>query len=61
MAPGDVDALAAAVVSLMKDADLRSEMGANGKRRAEEEWSATSVARSTVKVYERALAGAKAP
>ena len=54
--PGDVDALAGALRSLLGDAAVRERMGAAGRRHAASyDWS--TVAASVVEVYERVLRG----
>jgi glycosyltransferase involved in cell wall biosynthesis len=53
--PRDERALAAAVVRLLRDADLRRRFGLNGKRKLDEECAPAGVARQTFAVYRRAL------
>lgn len=53
--PRDERALADAIVRLLSDDDLRRSMGAQAKKRALEEFSASSVAERTVDVYRRAI------
>lgn len=53
--PRNEGALAQAVVRLLEDSRLRHEMGMAGQRKLEREWSAASVARSTLGVYDLAL------
>lgn len=49
--PQDVQALADAVVQLLRDPALRRQMGEQGKRKLEAEWSASVVAKQTLPVY----------
>jgi glycosyltransferase involved in cell wall biosynthesis len=49
--PRDQRALAEAIVRLLRDADLRHQLGANGKQKVEMEHSAEAVARRTLPVY----------
>ena len=58
--PRDPQALADAIVRLLRDRELRHELGANGKRKIDTEWSPDAVARQTLAVYERALSDAAA-
>jgi glycogen synthase len=53
--------LAAAINSLMADPDLRSRMGAAGRRRAVERFSWASIASQTVALYGRLLGSASIP
>lgn len=46
IAPGDASALAAAVVTLAKDAPLRTSLGAVARARAEQKWDRISIIRS---------------
>ncbi len=55
---GDVAALAAAVVGLLRDSDLRAGIGAAGRSRAEERFSWSATAQATVDVYRQAIADA---
>jgi glycosyltransferase involved in cell wall biosynthesis len=57
--PCDEKTLAAAVVRLLRDPDLRHSMGENGKRTLFEKCAPDVVARSTVEVYRKAIAGRK--
>jgi glycosyltransferase involved in cell wall biosynthesis len=57
--PRDERALADAIVELLQDDGLRSELGANARRRAETMFDPASVGEQTVAVYERAIAGWK--
>lgn len=53
--PRDERALADAIVRLLKDPELRRELGRNGRRKLEEECSPEVVARQTLAVYREAL------
>ena len=55
VAPNDPDALAEALIRLLKDAGLRESMGAQGRDRAREIFSWSSIARRTRELYERVL------
>ena len=55
--PRDSEALAEAIVKLLKDERLRREMGENGYRKLKEEYSWEKIAEKTIKVYEKALQG----
>jgi glycosyltransferase involved in cell wall biosynthesis len=55
--PRDEKKLAAAVVQLLQDVDLRHTMGENGKRMLFEKCAPDVVARRTVEVYRRAVKG----
>ena len=57
VAPRNSVQLADAVVQLLLDAPLRRWMGANGKRKIEEESSPRVVAQKTLEVYRRAVEG----
>ena len=52
----DARALADAVMALADDPARRAAMGAEGRRRAEEEFAAKRIHQETLQVYERALA-----
>jgi glycosyltransferase involved in cell wall biosynthesis len=54
--PADEAALAAAIVRLLRDPDLRHRMGAAGLRKLEAESGPDVVAAQTLAVYERAIA-----
>ena len=54
--PLDPDGFAAAVLSVVRDADTRSAMGDAGRRRAEKRFSVEHCAETHVRAYERALA-----
>jgi glycosyltransferase involved in cell wall biosynthesis len=54
--PRDDVALAQAIIDLLRDRDLRAELGANGRRLLEGELSAEGVAFKTLAVYELAIA-----
>jgi glycosyltransferase involved in cell wall biosynthesis len=53
--PRNVPQLAESVTRLLLDADLRHQMGSNGKRKIEAECSPEVVARKTMEVYLRAI------
>jgi alpha-maltose-1-phosphate synthase len=53
--PGDATQLAEAVTKLLLDEPLRRRMGANAKRKIEEECSPSVVAQKTFDVYRRAV------
>jgi glycosyltransferase involved in cell wall biosynthesis len=53
--PGDAEALAAAIRTLMDAPDERARMGAAGRRRALERYSWTAVAEATVAAYSEAI------
>lgn len=57
VAPGDSVQLAEAVTKLLSDEPLRRRMGANAKRKIEEECSPSVVAGKTMEVYRRAVEG----
>jgi glycosyltransferase involved in cell wall biosynthesis len=54
VAPRDVNGLASAIVTLLKDDDLRHQFGLNGRFLAEHAWSAANVAARTMDVYRAA-------
>jgi len=54
--PGDVDALAAAIRRGLDDADLRTRVGAAGRKRVVERWSWRHCAQLTVEQYREVLA-----
>jgi glycosyltransferase involved in cell wall biosynthesis len=54
--PGDSEALAARIVQLLKDKQLRRQLGANGKRKLEMECSGPVFAQQTMETYRRAVA-----
>jgi starch synthase len=54
--PRDEVALAEAIIRLLRDRELRAELGANGRRLLEGELSAEGVAAKTLAVYELAVA-----
>lgn len=56
--PRDSQALAMAVVKLLKDEKLRKEMGENGYRKLKTDLSWDKIAEKTIEVYNKALAGA---
>jgi len=53
--PRDEQALADALVRLLRDRKFRHQLGANGKRKVETELSPEAVARQTLAVYRRAI------
>jgi glycosyltransferase involved in cell wall biosynthesis len=55
--PRDERTLADAIVSLLRDQTLRVQMGLNGKRKLDAECAPSVVARRTLAVYDRAVAG----
>jgi starch synthase len=55
--PRDERALADALVRLLRDKELRQQLGANGKRKLDTECSPTVVARKTIAVYRLAISG----
>jgi len=57
VAPRDHEAMAAAIVKLLKDPALRQRMGAAGLARARESFSAEKMIAKTVEVYERVRVG----
>lgn len=54
--PGDMNALAEAVVALARDASRRTDLGAAARRRFEARFSSTQMARDTAAVYARVVA-----
>jgi len=56
--PRHPQALADAIVRLLRDKELRHQLGANAKRKIDTECSPEAVARQTLAVYERALSDA---
>ena len=54
--PGDVDALAAAVESLLADEPRRRAMGAAGRALAQANWAWNEIARRLLDIYEQAAA-----
>ncbi len=54
--PRDEDALASAIIRLLKDPDLRARLGANGREKARAEYSEGAVAAKTFAVYQAVLA-----
>jgi len=53
--PRHPQALADAIVRLLRDKELRHQLGANAKRKIDTEWSPESVARQTLTVYRWAI------
>ena len=56
--PRDESALAAAIVRLLRDKELRHQLGANGKRKVETECAPDAIAEQMLAVYQRAIARA---
>jgi glycosyltransferase involved in cell wall biosynthesis len=54
---GDVEALAAGIVELLRDAEKRARLGAGARRLIEEEYSAGRMTADYLRVYEAAIAG----
>ena len=54
--PQDTDALAAAMIEMLADPDLRNDMGRKGRAMLDARWSAPVVAAQTMDVYRRAIA-----
>lgn len=54
--PGDPRRLAEAVIQLLANPSLRAQLGENGKRKVQMEWSAGVVARQTIETYRKLLA-----
>ena len=54
--PRDVQGLAEAVVTLLRNPELRRQMGAGGKNKIEAECAPEEIARKTMEVYRRAVA-----
>jgi glycosyltransferase involved in cell wall biosynthesis len=59
--PRDERALADAIVRLLRDKARRAQMGRDGKRKLDAECAPSVVARRTLAVYHRAVAGANSP
>ncbi|MBD8607602.1 glycosyltransferase family 4 protein [Aeromicrobium sp. CFBP 8757] len=57
--PGDAEALAAAIRTLVESPETRERLGAAGRRRALERYSWTAVAEKTVEAYAEAVAAAR--
>lgn len=57
--PADEQALADAVVQVLENDELRRELSAGSKRRAETTFDPRSVAEQTLSVYERAIRGSR--
>ena len=53
--PRDVPALAEAIITLLRDKKSRRQMGANGRKKMQEEWIPDVVARHTVETYRLAI------
>ena len=53
--PGDSHSLAEAIITLLKDRDLREQMGDKALEKAESELSWPAVAQQTLRVYQQAL------
>jgi glycosyltransferase involved in cell wall biosynthesis len=54
-APKDIDQLAANIVTLIRDRNLRTRMGEDGRRRVEERFSAERMAREFGELYQKIL------
>jgi glycosyltransferase involved in cell wall biosynthesis len=52
VSPQDEGALAAAIVRLLKDAELRGRLGAAGRQRVVDEFSIEKMVQDTLRVYE---------
>jgi glycosyltransferase involved in cell wall biosynthesis len=59
--PKDHQALAHAIVTLLKDARLRQEYGAAGFARVRDRYSAERMVQDTLKVYERVASSRRPP
>jgi glycosyltransferase involved in cell wall biosynthesis len=57
VAAGDVEALAAGIVELLRDAEKRARLGAGARRLIEEEYSAGRMTADYLRVYEAAVSG----
>ena len=57
--PRDVNALADAIIKLLKDDELRKEMGENAYKKMEEELSWDKIAEKAIEIYEKAIASHK--
>jgi glycosyltransferase involved in cell wall biosynthesis len=55
--PRDEKALADTIVHILRDKELRRQLGVNGKQKLDAEWSAHVVAQQTMRVYQRAIHG----
>jgi glycosyltransferase involved in cell wall biosynthesis/GT2 family glycosyltransferase len=55
VAPGDTKALAQAIVRLLADDEARARMGAAGRKRFEEKFTAAVMARNTLPFYQRVI------
>ncbi len=53
--PRDVQALAEAIITLLRDKKSRRQMGANGRKKMQDEWVPDVVARRTVETYRSAI------
>lgn len=53
--PKDVESLADAIIKLLKDDDLRKEMGENAYRKMKDEMSWDNIAEKTIKVYKETI------
>jgi glycosyltransferase involved in cell wall biosynthesis len=53
--PGDIEALADRIVQLLEDRELRKQLGTNGKRKLETEWSGKHLAPQVVAIYRRTI------
>ncbi len=52
--PGDIDSLAAGIISLLKNTDLRNQLGRLARKRAEEKYNWTVTASNILSAYEKA-------
>jgi len=57
--PGEIDALAAAMIKIASDASLRRSMGRSGRQRVEEKYSLEVVVNDLIKIYDELLGSGK--